>query len=493
MQAKAEQLGERSESARATKVALGGLRATLAACALKAAGVFVGRRLTAAFAEMQRAQWLSADALQARAETRLAHLLRHAAEQVPFYREHCRARGITAQELRSVADLARLPLVNKAFYRAHEAAAFEAENLPAFRRLDKTTSGSTGEPFRFSVDRAALPVIFASHLFYDSWFGLRPFERYVRIMAPPAAAATLPEETPAAFRLKQAVIARLQRFYEARTQRKLWLWEVSAERAAALWRELEDFKPSFVLGYTSTLAALCDEWQRRGLRLSRPVRGVMTIAETLTPARRKLIADYFQAPIINRYGLREFGSWSAQSCAAAPEHFHVNTELVICEVLRADGSPCSPGETGRVVLTDLWNEVRPFIRYETGDLAVAASGRCACGRGFPLLGAIEGRSLETLRTPAGRELNPVTLGHFLFVYHRHEGAVRQYQLVQEAPDCVRLLVVPDAGWDEARCAQVQTQLAELLGAEMQVSVEAVTQIAPEPSGKRPIIKLQLGA
>jgi phenylacetate-CoA ligase len=206
---------------------------------------------------------------------------------------------------RTSSDLERLPTVSKAVYRERGMEAFCAENLPAYRRLERATSGSTGEPFRFYLDRAALPVIFASHIFYDSWYGLRPFDRYVRVIAPPAAPSELPQGTPALFRLRQAVTARLQRFYENRTQRKVWLWEVNEARAKDVWRTIEDFKPGIVMGYTSTLAALAGEWLQRGLRLNHPARGVIVIAETLTPVRRRVIEQYFQAPIINRYGLRE--------------------------------------------------------------------------------------------------------------------------------------------------------------------------------------------
>jgi phenylacetate-CoA ligase len=408
---------------------------------------------------------------------------------VSFYRDFYRSRGLAVDALRTVSDLARLPVVSKAIYRERGMEAFCAENLPAYRRLERTTSGSSGEPFRFCLDRAALPVIFASHLFYDSWCGLRPFDRYVRVTAPPAAQSELPQQTPALFRLRQAVTARMQRFYEDRTQRKVWVCEVDEARAEEVWRTIEEFKPDFVMGYTSTLAALAGEWLRRGLRLSRPARGVIVIAETLTPVRRRVIGQYFQAPIINRYGLRELGSWSAQSCSYAPDRFHVNTELVVCEVLRDDGAPAAPGETGRVALTDMWNYARPFIRYETGDLAMAGAGACGCGRGFPLLGQIEGRSLECLRTPSGKEIGPTVLGHYLFVYRDHLDAVSQYQLVQESEREARLLVTPAQGWNERRRGLLQTDLARLLGDEMKVTVEAVAQIPPEKSGKRPTIKV----
>jgi len=239
---------------------------------------------------------------------------------------------------------------------------------------------------------------------------------------------------------------------------------------------------------TSTRAAIADELLQRDLKLSHPLEAVITIAETLSPDRKRLIEEYFDAPIINRYGLREFGSWSAQSCQESPDRFHINTELVVCEVLRADGTPCAAGETGRVVLTDLHNFARPFIRYDTGDLAVAVAENCSCGRGFPLLGPIEGRSLDCLRTPSGDEISPAILGHFLFVYHDHLEAVRHYQLVQETVSRVNLLVVPGQGWSEERRERLRSDLNDLLGHEMEVDVQAVSEISPEKSGKRPIIK-----
>jgi phenylacetate-CoA ligase len=461
---------------------------SLSALALKVGGTMIGRGFLSALNKMQRAQWLSPEELQKSAEERLARLLRHAAEDVPFYREFYRRSGLAVDDLRTIDDLSLLPIVGKAFYREHGQPAFYAESLPAYRRLERTTSGSTGEPFRFCLDRAALPVIFASHLFYDSWYGLRPFDRYVRIVAPPAVASELPPGTPPLFRLRQAVTSRLQQFYEKQTQRKIWIWEIDDAQAKEAWSLIEDFQTDFVMGYTSALAALAEEWRRRGLSFRRRVRGVVTIAETLTQARRSAIEQFFQVPIINRYGMRELGSWSAQNCLASPNHFHINTELVICEVVRPDGSPCAPGETGRVVLTDLLNYVQPFIRYETGDLAVAAAGRCACGRGFPLLGEIEGRSVECFRTPSGREISPVVLGHYLFVYHKYLEAVSQYQLVQESASEARLLIVPTQKWDKQQRGRLQADMARLLGSEIKLIVEAVPQIPPEKSGKRPIIK-----
>ena len=454
---------------------------------LNVASLPLGGAFADSLNEMKRVQWLPTTALVKRSETKLAPLLEHTAENVPYYREWCQENGLKPGDLRTTNDLQKLPILTKSDYRRTEPEAFNARNVPPSLRIQRSTSGSTGEPFQFSIDRRALPIIFASHLFYDSWYGFEPFDRFVRIVAPPAAQPPLPAAT-AAVRLRRAMTTRLQNLYESWTQEKISLWELNSEGAQSVWRRIEAFRPKFVMGYTSSLATIADELLQIDRKLSQPVQGVITIAETLTPDRKRLIEAFFGAPIINRYGLRELGSWSAQSCRESPDHFHINTELVVCEVLRQDGTPCAPGETGRIVLTDLHNFARPFVRYDTGDLAAAVDENCSCGRGFPKLGRIEGRSLDCLQTPSGALISPAVLGHFLFVYHDHLQAVRQYQLIQESADRVRLLVVPAGQWDEARRSQIQSDLKRLIGDGVDVAVETVSEIPLEKSGKRPIIK-----
>jgi phenylacetate-CoA ligase len=455
---------------------------------LKIGSAMVGRRFTAALEEMQRAQWLPANVLQERTESRLSRLLRHAAENVPFYREAYRRLDFSPGQLQTVADLQQLPIVSKAIFRQHPIEQFLAVNVPAHRRLEWTTSGSTGEPFKFYLDREMMPIVYASHLFYDSWFSLNPFDRHVRIMAPPVAEPALPQNTPLTARLRYKVNSRLQAAYEANTQRRFSMFDLNEARAKEIYECIEKFRPRYILGYTSTLSSVADDLLRRNLRLSRPLSGVMTIAETLTPHRRQLIERYFGAPIINRYGLREFKFWCAQSCSESPDMFHVNTELVTWEIVRQDGTLASPGELGRVVLTNLHNYAMPFIRYDTGDLAVAGTKSCVCGRGFPLVDQLEGRSTECVLTPSGKMINPVSLGQYLFVSLDYVDAIRQYQLVVERPNQMRLLVVPSAIFTSETRARLQRHMAELVGEDVSLEVEIVEEIPLEKSGKRPIIK-----
>ena len=72
------------------------------------------------------------------------------------------------------------------------------------------------------------------------------------------------------------------------------------------------------------------------------------------------------------------------------------------EILDEDG-PAPPGQPGRIVVTQLHNDAMPLVRYELGDLAVAAppGAVCTCGRTLPMLERLEGRVPDLISVPDG--------------------------------------------------------------------------------------------
>jgi phenylacetate-CoA ligase len=444
----------------------------------------VGGRLTRRMAGFQHAHTLSPDELRARQDALLQRIVRRALTTVPYYRDVARERGLGPDDIRTVDDLSALPIIDKNVFRSRPLEDFLADDLPRWRRLPYTTSGSTGDPFRFVLDRNAMPLVFASHLYYDALHGLDPLDRSLRIMGPPSQDPP-PEAPPLGARLRAVATRLTQRSYERLTQVRLSTIEASPERVRAI---LDAFQPTYILGYTATLASIADAFLASGYRPRRALRAVITIAETLTPERQRSLEACFEAPIVNRYGQREFKYWCAQSPPGDPSRFIVNTELVAWETLRADGSPAPHGEVGRVVLTNLHNEVMPFLRYETGDLAAVDASPWPDGPGFPVVTRLDGRTQEVLRTPSGRTIDATTLGHHLAVVRGHVDSIRLYQLIQTDRDRVTLRIVPPAPLDAPTLERIRNDLADLLGPGLAISLEVVEDIPLEKSGKRPILK-----
>ena len=90
-----------------------------------------------------------------------------------------------------------------------------------------------------------------------------------------------------------------------------------------------------------------------------------------------------------------------------------------------------------ILITDLHNYGMPFVRYESGDLGRIADTSCRCGRGLPLLTAIEGRVLDALRTADGR----IVPGEFFPHLLKDIPELAQYRVEQKSLDRIVISAV----------------------------------------------------
>ena len=99
-------------------------------------------------------------------------------------------------------------------------------------------------------------------------------------------------------------------------------------------------------------------------------RSVVVGAEKLHDFQRVTIERVFRAPVFETYGCREFMLIGAEC-----EHhngLHLTMENLHVELVDDAGAPVAPGVEGNVIVTDLTNLGMPFVRYATGDRAVAS-------------------------------------------------------------------------------------------------------------------------
>ena len=169
------------------------------------------------------------------------------------------------------------------------------------------------------------------------------------------------------------------------------------------WNWLKEVRPKYLLSYPSNLRRLarCAKADPdHGLSLA----ACIASAEIVPPDVEDLIRSVFDAPLLNIYGLREFGH-VATSCPQTG-NLHVSADVTMIEVLDAAGRPVEPGKTGEVVATSLYNYAMPFIRYATGDFA-EVGGPCPCGRNLPVIKRIFGRARNRFALADGRAVWPI--------------------------------------------------------------------------------------
>jgi phenylacetate-CoA ligase len=121
----------------------------------------------------------------------------------------------------------------------------------------------------------------------------------------------------------------------------------------------------------------------------------------------------------------------------------------------------------------------PFIRYRIGDLGIAATKLCRCGRGLPLLERVEGRLLDAVRTPDGR----IVPGEFFPHLFKEFDSVKQFQVVQKTLHDLHVKLVLRDAIQAADVPRIEEEIRNVLGTSISVRVELVSDIPVAASGK----------
>jgi len=415
--------------------------------------------------ELRRSQWLAPEPLRALQEARLRTLMRHAYRHVPHYRELLDRHGIEPDDIRSVDDLERLPLLTKDAVRRTLHFDLMSDSHDKRQMLPITTSGSTGEPLTLYVERTQLEMRWAADLRSREWTGYRFGDRVVRLWDMPLGSARL---------------QKLRDWLDAQLSRRAAFVAVAAGRealegAAALVRRRGR---ALVEGGAAALQTIAARMSSAARPASAPL-AVISSGATLTPEARAAIEDGFQARVFDRYGSRELGTL-AQECEVRGG-YHVNAESYVVEIVR-DGRAARPGEVGEVVVTDLSNLCVPLIRYATGDYAVATERQCPCGRGLPLIEAVRGRAAAVLVGDGGAVV-PATF--FSDVLSEYGHVIRRFQVVQSEPGAVQLRVIKGPRYSPAAVDRLIGILRQHLGPGFTVSIVPVEQIPAAEDGSHP--------
>lgn len=414
--------------------------------------------------DLKRTERLEESAIAALVDQKIRETIAHAALRSEFHRERFSAAGIDPASIRGAADLPRLPFLEKEDLRLHA-----DRILTRWPRGEpiyvSSTSGTTGKPITLYTNRTTERRNYAFFLRLQRWMGVSLGEPratfYGRTLVP--------------------VESRRPPFWRYDASENNWQfssYHLGRELLGACAEKLAAIRPTEVRGYPSSVVAVARTLKERPDLGVRP-RAVQTTAETLLPAWRQDIEAAFGCPVFDQYGSSEMSHYVSQ-CERGT--YHVHPEYGFVEIL-AEGRPAMPGEEGEVVCTSFVNLAMPLLRYRIGDIAVPGSGRCDCGRAFPIIEKIVGRTDDVLITPDGRRI-----GRLDPVFKGSKGIV-EAQIVQTSPGTVTLNLVAGEGFDAKVRQVVVDELRARLGAEVSVTVVLVPEIPKGANGKfRPVVR-----
>ena len=404
---------------------------------------------------------LPAEKLQAYQRELLGPLVRHAAANVPFYRD--RLRSVLTDD--GTLDFSRWHTIPPFDRKAAQAAGdtLQTEKLPVGnnRWVEDLTAGSAGVPLRHRRSNLTdLASRCQSERDYN-WYGMDTGKCLAHI----GDIRNVKADPPEGMKLNSWSLRGDGDFIALDLRTNI--------EQQILW--LQRTRPRYFFAYPSVLRDLADYVLSSG-QLALWFGVVLTTGEPLSQDVRTKTQRAFGARIYDRYNVHELGHLAAE-CPSCGQ-YHLSAESALVEILRDDGEPVGPGEIGRVVVTSFYNYAMPFIRYDVGDFAEVGWSN-VCWRTLPSLRRILGRDRNVFVTPDGSrvwpDLQAIDLGRFM--------GFRQFQIVQTTPKEIEIRYVPDSSERAPDEAGLQEHLRAVLYSGLRLRTIPLDAIPRLPSGK----------
>ena len=381
-------------------------------------------------------------------ENKLAVMLQHAAVTTDFY---------SSFKSGSIIDF---PVINKTIIRDNETAFISTKfNKASLHKV--VTSGSTGTPF----------------CVYHN------------------AAKKLRNTADTIYFAKQAGFELGQKLYYFKIwndiNKKNWFntWSQNIEACNVfelsdtaieqlLIRLNKDQSTIGLLAYASAFDAICKFLDRHPqVQIKSRVQSAIAMSEALNNYTKEAMQRHFKCVCISRYSNVENGMIAQQSIEGGGIFF-INFASYYVEVLNMDDNqPCPMGQPGRIVVTDLYNEAMPMLRYDTGDIGIL-NEHLVNGKPTPVLEKIEGRKMDMVFNTNGHLVSSFTITNGMWKYTE----LTQYQFIQTSKTSYLFKLNSDTPF--TRATELITDFKDIFGLNALIEIEYVDEIPLLNSGKR---------
>ncbi len=387
----------------------------------------------------------------------LRRLIEHCRLKVPYYSRTFREIGIIPSDIKTVEDLPKLPFLTKEMIK-RSPKDFLSKDFSILNRDHDMTSGSSGDPLSFCVDRRTRAMEIALAYRHLHWLGYKKGDPIVEIKEDFFADSS-----------------RLFQYYPGTNQLKFSFFRTNNAKIKELVKVIADFRPKYIKAFPSSIQLISRWMNRNKIHIESP-KYIITSSENLYDSIKREARMAFGAPIADYYGQNEKVATAFQ-CESL-QGYHMQLEQSIIEF-----NPVADGEY-EIVGTSLCAHGMPFIRYKTGDVAALRNDECNCGRNHPLLSEIRGRRSEFLYSPEREIIAPVAMDYAMYGHDE----INQAQIEQTNLDTLNVKIT---GWDKISENTVKSLIYDIKfymhSSTIKINVEQVESIPETSRGKQPFI------
>ncbi len=284
------------------------------------------------------------------------------------------------------------------------------------------TSGSSGHPFIFAKDKLCHALTWAEIFDRFGWFGLDFHSSLqARFYGIPLDKVGYQKE-----RLKDRLSSR----------HRFPIFDLSDEKMEQFLKVFQKRKFDYINGYTSSVVLFAKFLQKKDMVLTSvcpTIKYCIVTSEMLYESDKKLMEQTFGVPIVNEFGASELDLIAFTN---KKDEFIVNSETLFVEILDENHNAVPYGQSGKIVITSLYNKAHPMIRYDIGDTGILSEKSTFK---TPILKELVGRTNDVAKLPSGKVVPGLTFYYVTKSVIEDDGNVKEFIIEQHAFDTFKII------------------------------------------------------
>ncbi|MCR8667193.1 phenylacetate--CoA ligase family protein [Aestuariibaculum sp. M13] len=328
------------------------------------------------------------------------------------------------------------------------------------------TSGSSGDPFIFVKDKFCHALTWSEIFDRYSWYDINlNTSKQARFYGIPLNKKGYYKE-----RIKD-VLGNRHRFS---------VFDLSDSEFEKCITKFKSTTFEYLNGYTSSIVQFAKFLEKKNLLLKDicpTLKVCIVTSEMLFQEDRTLLETQFGIPVINEYGAAELGVIAFQNL---DNQWIVNSEDLFIEILDENNQVLPYGQTGRVVITSLYNKAHPFIRYDLGDIGTLSNQSTLK---IPILKNLTGRTNDLVKLPSGKTAAGLTFYYVTKTVIEDSGNVKEFIIEQTQINTFKISYVSNTPLSEKDKMKIKAAIEIYLESGLVLKFEQKERLNREKSGK----------
>ena len=304
------------------------------------------------------------------------------------------------------------------------------------------TSGSSGDPFVFAKDKYCHALTWASNIYRFGWYNVDFNTSYqARFYGIPL----------------DFIGNKKERFKDFLSHRyRFTIFDLSDEVLEGFLEKFKSKKFDYINGYTSSIVLFAKFLRKKNIVLKTicpTLKVCMVTSEMLFDEDKILLEKQFGIPIVNEYGASELDLIAFQN---PNNDWQVNAETLFVEILDDENQVLPYGKEGRIVITSLFNEAHPFIRYDIGDIGILDEKSTLQK---PILKKLIGRTNDIAILPSGKKSPGLTFYYITKSIIEDDGNVKEFVIKQTKINSFEIEYVSELVLSEIQIQKIEAAIA----------------------------------